>query len=515
MNTPKQKAFIYLRRSQDRHDRQVLSIEGQRKQLKKIIKEHNLAPIWMPAESASAHKTGRPIFNQMIERIKAGEARIIVTWTPNRLSRNAKDAGEIVHLLQEGLLLKVITDNKVYSTANPEDQFFLGLELGMAKKNSDDTSRSVKRGNLAKYERGEYPGNAFIGYTNVANGYYKNIAPDPERAPLVVACFEMASTGQYTLNELFVEARDNLRLTSRKGKQLKKSTFQEMLQRLAYTGNFEYAGEVREGSYQPLISKELYNKVQHAMGWKRGSKRTRNSTSGLFYPFKRILRCETCGHNITAYTKPKVLKRTGELKNYVFYTCTKKSKSIMCKEPQISESDLEIQLTQQLSLISINESEAQECFQLIKSYHKEMVNNRNTMREVWMKDNREARSKLDKLLDMRLSGELTEAEFMRHKQEDSELEARTNELLNDSTQDANAWLELAEEFFSGTVNIVDTFELATDDEKDRMLQAIGSNWTLGNKKVRLTPRKPYDLLLNRTNSSNWRTRPDSNRRSPP
>ncbi len=38
---------------------------------------------------------------------------------------------------------------------------------------------------------------------------------------------------------------------------------------------------------------------------------------------------------------------------------------------------------------------------------------------------------------------------------------------------------------------------------------------LGNKKVRFTPRKPYDLLVNRTENTDWRARPDLNRRSPP
>jgi hypothetical protein len=40
--SPKTKAFIYLRKSQDREDRQVLSIEGQLKIARKLVEQHCL-----------------------------------------------------------------------------------------------------------------------------------------------------------------------------------------------------------------------------------------------------------------------------------------------------------------------------------------------------------------------------------------------------------------------------------------------------------------------------------------
>jgi site-specific DNA recombinase len=86
---PKSKCFVYLRRSQDRDDRQQLSIGKQDRQVKEIISENKFSPIYMPPEEQSAKHPGRPVFNDMLERIKSGEARYIAVWRePGGLTSN-------------------------------------------------------------------------------------------------------------------------------------------------------------------------------------------------------------------------------------------------------------------------------------------------------------------------------------------------------------------------------------------------------------------------------------------
>ena len=48
-------------------------------------------------ESHSAKEANqRPIFNEIIEEIKQGKYNGILTWAPDRISRNAGDLGRIV-----------------------------------------------------------------------------------------------------------------------------------------------------------------------------------------------------------------------------------------------------------------------------------------------------------------------------------------------------------------------------------------------------------------------------------
>ena len=509
----KTKAFFYLRRSQDRGDRQELSIEGQKAELRPLIEKHNLAPIWLTPESKSAHHTGRPVFDDMCKAIERGEARVIVVWSANRLARNAKDGGTLIHYLHEGRLLKIITPTRTYSTAIMEDHFFLQLEFGMSKMYSDEISKNVKRGNRVKIENGEYPSHAPLGYINDKRNGRKNIFPDPESADKVTETFRYASTGKYTLDEVYKHARDVLNLRSKKGNEISKATINDMLRNSLYFGWFLHGGSYHQGVYETLVDRDLFEKVQVAMGWK--GKRRRNSSRGVFFPYKQVFACSVCGHNLTAYVKKKKLKKSGEVVDYEYYTCTKKSRKIKCRDPQISSSELEDQVLEYLSQIEITKEDSEQCIKLLRRFHNELVESNNTRLDDWRKRQKELEKKQSRILDMRMNEELSSDEFKSEKYKVSSDLARTTELINDVHTNADAWLETAEEFFTGAVSLVDVFKVATDEEKRALAIEIGSNWELGNKKVLFTPRKPYDLLVNRTDSSNWRARPDLNRRSPP
>lgn len=450
---PKTKTFVYLRKSQDREDRQVLSIEGQLKVARKLVSQHNLAPVFLPAEEQSAYRKGRPIFNDMMDRIEAGECFHILCWDAKRLSRNPYDAGRIIGAMSEGKLLSIITDGQIFH-ATSADMFYLTIMLGVSKKESDDTSAGVHRGYETKYERGEYPSYAPTGYINVKVGHNRNIAPDPERAPIFLKICEEAATGKYTFDELWKYARDDLAFTSRYGKPIKRSSLWSMLQNSLYYSYYKHGGEWHWGEYEPIISKDLFDQVQIAMGWKR--KRTRNSTNGSFYAYK-ILTCAYCGHNLTAYTKQKKLAN-GETAHYIYYVCTRKSKNVKCREPQIDELSLEEQLEGLISPIQITHEEAQECLRLIRHFHTEMTENRAVRLSDWRKEQKESEKKLAQLLEMRMSEELTHDEFMESKEKLNDQLVRTKERIDQTHTNADRWLELAEELFSSTVNIVETFQ---------------------------------------------------------
>ena len=95
------------------------------------------------------------------------------------------------------------------------------------------------------------------------------------------------------------------------------------------------------------------------------------------------------------------------------------------------------------------------------------------------------------------------------------MQVRTKNLLDQTSHDAERWLEVATELFTGVVNIGSSFERANDAERKQLMLLLGSNWTLTNKKVALSEREPLSVLRNRSSDTVWRARPDSNRRSPP
>jgi DNA invertase Pin-like site-specific DNA recombinase len=68
-----------------------------------IAEKDNLEIIETKKESHSAKEAGqRPVFNEIVEEIKLGKFDGILTWAPDRISRNAGDLGRIVDLMDQG-----------------------------------------------------------------------------------------------------------------------------------------------------------------------------------------------------------------------------------------------------------------------------------------------------------------------------------------------------------------------------------------------------------------------------
>ena len=510
---PKSKCFIYLRRSQDREDRQAYSLEKQDKQVKQAIQRNELQPVYLPAEERSAKYPGRPIFNDMMDRIESGEARYIAVWALSRLSRNPVDGGRVIFALDRGKLLAIHTPSRTYRNT-PDDKMVLAIELALAKKNNDDLSVQVKESFEQKREHGEYPGPAPIGYINaIITPGRRNIIPDPETAHKISNLFNKAANECYTLHDIWLETQ-KLGLTSRRGTPLAKQTVVGILQNRVYTGVFKYGSmEWHQGTYEPLISVEVYNKVQAVMGWAR-KRYVPHTTAGRYYPYKGLLLCGACKFNVTAYTKPKVLA-SGNRAYYEFYTCTKKSKVIKCLEPQVSAKELHQHIKDKMGEFEISEEDGRLCSSYLDELYVDYTANRQRYRLVWQKDNSSARKALN-ILDNKLEeGVISDDRYKARSEHHQEILARTNSLLESSQQDAERWLELAKETFSTVTNIGDVFEQANDPERRELMKYLGLNWTLSNKKVALTPREPLGLLHISNRNQSWRARPDSNRRSPP
>lgn len=107
------KFFIYLRKSsEDNEDKQLRSIDGQFDDItSEIVNRYNLKNnvLHIYKEEKSAFKVGRVYFNEMMDRIEAGEASGIITWHANRLGRNYQDAGRFVQLMSDGKIKMVLS----------------------------------------------------------------------------------------------------------------------------------------------------------------------------------------------------------------------------------------------------------------------------------------------------------------------------------------------------------------------------------------------------------------------
>ena len=91
--------FLYIRKSTDEDDRQVLSLESQEVELNEFATREHLHIVDTFRESQTAKEPGRPVFNKMLARVERGEAEGILAWHPDRLARNSVDGGRIIFLV--------------------------------------------------------------------------------------------------------------------------------------------------------------------------------------------------------------------------------------------------------------------------------------------------------------------------------------------------------------------------------------------------------------------------------
>lgn len=157
---------IYARKSTDEKDKQVRSLGDQITECMDYADRHSLL-LGRPAvvqEARSAKQSDkREQFRVMLEDIKKGKYDGILAWHPDRLARNLKDAGEIVDLLDKGIIkdLKFVSFN---FENTPSGLMHLGITFVIAKQYSDQLSANVSRGIGHSIEEGYHINRPKHGY---------------------------------------------------------------------------------------------------------------------------------------------------------------------------------------------------------------------------------------------------------------------------------------------------------------------------------------------------------------
>jgi DNA invertase Pin-like site-specific DNA recombinase len=198
------KYCLYARKSTESEERQVLSIDSQIKEMMDLAVKENLNIVDIKRESHSAKETGqRAIFNELIEDIRSNKYNAILTWAPDRISRNAGDLGKVVDLMDQGILQEIRTYGQKFSN-NPNEKFLLMILGSQAKLENDNRGVNVKRGLRARVEMGLWPGMAPLGYLNQKMMDRKcQIIVDPDRAPIVKQMFEKVAYEKWSGRKVY------------------------------------------------------------------------------------------------------------------------------------------------------------------------------------------------------------------------------------------------------------------------------------------------------------------------
>lgn len=519
------KYFLYARKSSEAEDRQVASIESQINELQKLAKEQSLVVSKIFRESKSAKAPGRLIFGEMISEINRGKARGIICWKLDRLARNPVDGGTISWMIQQGTVQHIQTYGKSYY---PNDNVLpMQVELGMANQFVRELSVNVKRGLKTKVDSGWFPSVAPAGYLNTPDldKGFKIIEKDPLRFPIVRKIWDLMLTGNSTPPQILKQANKEWGYRSPKrrsggGKPLSRSGIYRILTNPFYYGWFEYpsgSGKWYKGKHKPMISKDEFDRAQILLGRKgKPSPHTRT------FAYTGLIFCADCKCQITAEEKNQMIcseckfkfgyenkfacpkcqtpidkMKNPKILNYVYYHGTGR-KDPNCKNCRqyIKVEDLEDQIDGYLASVQIKQEYLDWAIKHLEKAHELESTKRDATYLAQERNYHNACKRLDRLLQLRMDEEITEIEYAEEKPKTVKDKEHWWELMQDSKQRQDNWLELSEKTFNFACYARYWFTKGDLQSKREILSTLGSNLTLKDKKLCISAPEPFEILKN-------------------
>ena len=490
--------FLYARKSSESEDRQVQSIDDQVNRLETLAKEFNIDIKKKYTEAKSAKKpNNRPLFDEMIKRIENGEANGILCWQLNRLTRNPIDSGKLSWMLQQGLLKSIRTIDREYL---PDDNVILfNVDAGSANQFILDLKKNVKRGIDSKLQKGWLPNLAPAGYLNskFKERGENDISKDTERFSLVRKMWDLMLTGNYTPPQILNIANKEWGYRTRKtkragGNSLSKSGIYRIFTNIFYAGIIDHLGVQYEGRHEKMITLEEYDRVQKLLG-RKGRPRPKTH----YFPFTGIIRCAECGCLYTAETKTKLIKSTGQFKEYTYYHCTRRKKDIECKQKEsIKDIELEEQIREELGKYKIMPEFLQWALEDLNEKNDSEIEDRSKIYQMQQKAYNDSQKELDELTKMRYRLLIDDETFLKEKKEIQTKIIKMKEKLNETESRAERWLELSEKTFNFSAYADIAFDRAGLELKKEILMTLGHNPVVKGKKVIFEPNKWFVPIKN-------------------
>lgn len=480
------KAVIYARVSSGRQEREGFSIPAQIEYLTEYAKRNNFSIESMFVEAETAKKAGRKEFNRMLKYIdEHADIDAILAEKTDRVYRNLKDYLTLdeykhleVHLVKENM---IISEN-----ASSHVKFMHGIKVLMAKNYIDNLSEEVKKGKNRKAKEGYYPQQAPVGYMNTDGKEGKRIiVPDPDKAKYIKRLFELYATGVYSVAEvrkiLYAEGFNH------RGKAYSKPKLQYILHDCFYIGKFIYNGVVYDGKHEPLISVDLYNRVQKMFNYSRAR------THDTEFLYTGLIRCGHCGCQMTA-----------ELKKgkYVYYHCTGK-RGGDCKRDWIREEKLDKVFKELIEKIPNPDSTLWGLIREgIKEARKLKSEYAESSTDEIQKQIKRLQNRIDNLYTDKLDGRISE-EYWKEKhnkwyEEKEELIEKLGS-INKSDRTFDEGTNLLENFCK---NAPQLYLEASPKVKRQILKIIGSNFTYKDKKLSVELSSVFDIIINNPFSKN-------------
>lgn len=236
--------------------------------------------------SAWKRNRKRPGWDKLLEAAKAGEIQHILCYHPDRLMRQPHDLEELLQIADEREINLHGQANQ-RDLSDPDDRFFLRIEVAHACRSSDDTSRRMLDFMVDKAASGKpHTGKRRFGYT--ADGM--EIIED--EAKIVKEIFTRYLNGDLP-NDI---AKDlNARgITTALGNKWHEQSIRQQLDSRHVAGIRTFRGqEIGRGAWPAIITEGMFKEVQERRSY-RAAAHNAALVDKRFYVLRGIVVCKRC-----------------------------------------------------------------------------------------------------------------------------------------------------------------------------------------------------------------------------
>lgn len=455
-------------------------LQEQREAIARHAECHGFTMVGWFEEMETAAKRGRPIFNQMLKALRAGQADGVIIHKIDRSARNLKDWADLGELIDQGIDVRFA--NESLDLQSRGGRLSADIQAVVAADYIRNLREETRKGFYGRLKQGFYPLPAPVGYLDKGKAKPKEL--DPVKAPLLRQAFELYATGQYNLKSL-LEELNKIGLRNRRGGKISMNGLSSLLNNPFYMGliRLKRTGETFSGSHTPLVSKALFDGVQQVL---RGKTNTRNQRHNLV--FRRLLACQQCGRTLIGERQ----------KGHVYYRCHLAHNPATC----IREEVVAFKIRQQFQGLQFSEAEKAYFREQIKLLRENWTQERATQNKALELQLNQIQERLHRLTDAFLDGVIEPDLFQERKNallvERKDLEAK----MAAFAQNTQTIPDQVQEFLELAGSVYLSHQMGIPEEKRELVKITTSNWEVDGKNVEFRLSFPFCELADRFQNTN-------------
>lgn len=492
---------IILARVSTKDQEEGHSIPAQVRRLTEYTARKGLEVLHVFQLTESSNKENRKKFNQVLTLIKNSDQTLaLVTDTIDRLQRSFRETPILDDLRKQGKLeLHFLRENLVInkdSNGTQLTQWDMGVVF--AAIYIRQISDNVKRSKEQSTKNGQWTAKAPFGYKNVILPSDKKfIEIDPDSAAFVIKMFELYGTGVHSFQTIADEL-NRLGMRNAMGNPIISSRVEVTLKNPFYIGKMRAKGELYPHQYTPLISEELFDRVQDIIA---GHYKAPVHYAGKPILFRGLIKCGRCDCMVTGDIKKQ---------KYTYYSCN--NAKGLCTKVWVREEKLLDQIVGYLDKIRLTDRQIADIVVYLKQSYAHEQEFYNHSHATLRKEFDQVQSRISKLIDLHVDGKI-DAEAYRLKLE--EYKTRQREITHEMKSHVNAdesCLIAAETVLGLAKRAKELFMSSKLDEKQQILNFVFSNLKLNGERLDLELKEPFSILAKLSDQPEWLPGQDSNLR---